>query len=207
MDLQQLVNDKNILYIYEIGLQIHGLFEDIDDRDFLLVVTDDYEVPELDEHFDVYTISDWFQLVLKNSMITWICMCLPKKYIIKEHVKLYMQPNLLYIRRNFDDIFTSRHECAINRLLDEGNTLTAQKAVWEKCKFIKFANQIIDNNKIVNFKEVAEDYKQIVDGQVTDFNQIKDAFTKCCQKELDRFLTYTDHLIRLNKINKRKLDE
>ena len=67
MDLQKLIDDRDVLYIYEIGLQIHGLFDNSEDRDFLLVVSDDY-IPskelEDDEHFQVYYISNWFNRII-----------------------------------------------------------------------------------------------------------------------------------------------
>lgn len=70
--LEHLIENKDILYIYEIGLQIYGLFTDSEDRDFLLVISDDYDIPkELkdNEHITIYRISDWFKKVLLNEMI------------------------------------------------------------------------------------------------------------------------------------------
>lgn len=204
MDLQQLIEDKNVLYIYEIGLQIHGLFDDSEDRDFLLIVSDDYEnVKELEDtgHFEVYCISDWFNRVLANEMIAWECACLPKKYIIKEHVKLLLQTNPLQLRKEFDSIYDYVVASAKAHIL-KGNSLTGQKQLWELVKYLKFANQIIENHKIVNFKEVAEDYRQIVNGQVSDVETIMNAFNERLFGPLQLFKKYTDSILKASKIKK-----
>lgn len=204
MDLQQLIEDKNVLYIYEIGLQIHGLFNDSEDRDFLLIVSDDYEhVEELEGtgHFEVYYISDWFNRVLANEMIAWECVCLPKKYVIKEHVKLLLQTNPLQLRKEFDNIYDYVVASAKAHIL-KGNSLTGQKQLWELVKYLKFANQIIENHKIVNFKEVAEDYRQIVNGQVSDVETIMNAFNERLFGPLQLFKKYTDGILKASKIKK-----
>jgi hypothetical protein len=108
MELEKLINDKEILYIYEIGLQIYGLFDGIEDRDFLLIVSDDF-IPndELinDEHYQIINIHTWFEYVTDNKMLAWECACLPKKFIHKEHVKLLLQTNLLKLRKEFDELY------------------------------------------------------------------------------------------------------
>lgn len=204
MDLQQLIEDKNVLYIYEIGLQIHGLFNDSKDRDFLLIVSDDY-IPskelEEDDHFQVYRISDWFNRVLANEMIAWECACLPKKYVIKEHVKLLLQTNPLQLRKEFDSIYAYVVASAKAHIL-KGNSLTGQKQLWELVKYLKFANQIIENHKIVNFKEVAEDYRQIVNGLTDDLDVIMNTFNEKLYTPLTLFKKYTDGPLKASKIKK-----
>jgi len=204
MDIQQLIEDKNVLYIYEIGLQIHGLFTNSDDRDFLLIVSDDYipsEELKNDEHFQLYYISDWFNKVLANEMIAWECACLPKKYVLKEHVKLLLQTNPLQLRKEFDSIYDYVIASAKAHIL-KGNSLTGQKQLWELVKYLKFANQIIENHKIVNFKEVAEDYRQIVNGLTDDLETIMDTFNEKLYYPLQLFKKYTDGPLKASKIKK-----
>lgn len=204
MDLQKLIEDRDILYIYEIGLQIYGLFTDSEDRDFLLIVSDDYipsEELQNNEHFQIYYISDWFKKVLSNEMIAWECACLPKKYVIKEHVKLLLQTNPLQFRKEFDSIYTYILASAQAHII-KGNSLSGQKLLWELVKYLKFANQIIENHKIVNFKEATEDYKLIVDGQTGDLETIMNTFNERLYSPLQLFKKYTDGPLKASKIKK-----
>ena len=61
MELQELIENKDILYIYEVGLQIYGLFDGIEDRDFLLIVTNEF-VPDKEllenEHYQIININN-----------------------------------------------------------------------------------------------------------------------------------------------------
>ena len=81
-------------------------------------------------------------------MIGWECACLNKKYVIKEHVKLLMKTNPLQLKK------TIRTQRLNNGLYSDVNILRD----WELIKNIKFAIQIIENHKIVNFKEAKNDY-------------------------------------------------
>lgn len=84
----------------------------------------------------------------------------------------------------------------------KGNSITGQKCLWEIVKYLKFANQIIENHKIVNFKEVAEDYRQIVNGQVSDLETIMSTFNERLSKPLQLFKSYTDGVLKASKIKK-----
>lgn len=204
MNLQQLIDDKEILYIYEIGLQIYGLFEGVDDRDFLLIVSDDFVPSEElkdDEHFQIIKIKDWFDSVLENSMLAWICACLPKKYVIKEHVKLLLQTNPLQLRKEFDSIIDYKLASAGAYIIKDA-PLTGQKILWEIIRYLKFANQIIENHKIVNFKDVAEDYKIIVNGQISTKEEILKVFNERLVEPLKLFKKYTDGVLKASKIKK-----
>ena len=204
MELEKLINDKEILYIYEIGLQVYGLFEGIDDRDFLLVVSDNFiPTEELlnDEHYRIINIKDWFDDVTNNKMLAWECACLPKKFIHKEHVKLLLQTNPLQLRKEFDELYKYDYAKAQTYILKDC-PLSGQKTLWELIKYLKFANQIIENHKIVNFKEVAEDYRQIVNGQIYGFDEINDIFQEKILAPLTLFKKYTDGILRKEKIKK-----
>ena len=204
MELEKLINDKEVLYIYEIGLQVYGLFDQTEDRDFLLIVTDAFVVtPELkdDEHYRIINIKDWFEYVTKNKMLAWECACLPKKFIHKEHVKLLLQTNPLQLRKEYDELYKYDYAKAQAYILKDC-PLSGQKTLWELIKYLKFANQIVENHKIVNFKDVAEDYKQIVNGQICGWDEISDVFFEQLQTPLTLFKEYTDGMLRKEKIEK-----
>ena len=134
-------------------------------------------------------------------MQAWECACLPKKFIHKEHVKLLLQTDPLELRKEFDSIFNYIVASARVQIIKE-RPLTAQKMLWTLVKFLKFANQIIENHKIVNFKDVAEDYKQIVNGQISNDEEIIQIFEDRLREPLALFKKYTDGMLKASKIKK-----
>lgn len=201
--LEKYIEDPKVLYIYETGLQIYGLFEDVEDRDFLVIVTDDcdYENTYNGYNFTIVKIKDWFERVLDNSMIAWECACLPKKYILKEHVKLLLQTDPLKLRKMYD----AREKVVFSELrydFDNGNTLTAQKRLFGLIKYLVFANQIIENHKIVNYKIIGGFYKQMVDGTVCKEDDILLTYHTLVYQPLQLFKQNTDSILRSSKIKK-----
>ncbi len=214
--LTKFIENPSVLYIYEVGLQIYGLFSNVEDRDFLLVYDNNcipkefikidtvfykyYEENEFGKYsFLAIQIQDWFELVLGNTIIAWECACLPKKYIHKEHVKLLLQTNPLALRQNYEECYNDFLREAIF-YINRGDTLTGQKCLWKIVKYVQFANQIIENHKIINFKEVLKPYKQIVDGQVSDPSIIMEIFKKELFPHLERFKKYTDGMLAKSKL-------
>ena len=98
--------------------------------------------------YQIYKISDWFNYVLNGDLIGWECACLNKKYVIKEAVKLLMKTDPLQLRITID---YQLKEYQLSSAFDFYRN-------WELVKNIKFAIQIIENHKIVNFKEAQSDY-------------------------------------------------
>lgn len=148
--LDYLKESPDCLYIYNRDFSIYGL--ESKER-YTIVVKDDWICPEDWVGFDtdvyeVFYLNEWFNIVLNGDLIGWECACLNKKYVIKEHVKLLMKTNPLQLKK------TIRTQRLSNGLYSNVNILR----YWELIKNIKFAIQIIENHKIVNFKEAKNDY-------------------------------------------------
>jgi len=148
--LDYLKESPDCLYIYNRDFSIYGL--ESKER-YTIVVKDDWICPEDWIGFDtdvyeVFYLNEWFNIVLNGDLIGWECACLNKKYVIKEHVKLLMKTNPLQLKK------TIRTQRLSNEIYSDVNILRD----WELIKNIKFAIQIIENHKIVNFKEAKNDY-------------------------------------------------
>lgn len=148
--LDYLKESPDCLYIYNRDFSIYGL--ESKER-YTIVVKDDWICPEDWVGFDtnvyeVFYLNEWFNIVLNGDLIGWECACLNKKYVIKEHVKLLMKTNPLQLKK------TIRTQRLSNETHSDINILRN----WELIKNIKFAIQIIENHKIVNFKEAKNDY-------------------------------------------------
>lgn len=152
--LDYLKESPDCLYIYNRDFSIYGL--ESKER-YTIVVKDDWICPEDWVGFDtdvyeIFYLNEWFNIVLNGDLIGWECACLNKKYIIKEHVKLLMKTNPLQLKK------TIRTQRLSNETYSDINILRD----WELIKNIKFAIQIIENHKIVNFKEAKNDYFNIL---------------------------------------------
>lgn len=148
--LDYLKESSDCLYIYNRDFSIYGL--ESKER-YTIVVKDDWICPEDWVGFDtdvyeIFYLNEWFNIVLNGDLIGWECACLNKKYVIKEHVKLLMKTNPLQLKK------TIRTQRLSNEAYSDINILR----YWELIKNIKFAIQIIENHKIVNFKEAKNDY-------------------------------------------------
>lgn len=148
--LDYLKESPDCLYIYNRDFSIYGL--ESKER-YTIVVKNDWICPEDWIGFDtdvyeVFYLNEWFNIVLNGDLIGWECACLNKKYVIKEHVKLLMKTNPLQLKKTI----------RTQRLNDMAYAVTSVLTKWELIKNIKFAIQIIENHKIVNFKEAKDDY-------------------------------------------------
>ena len=105
MTFEELLKDPKVLYVYETGPQIYGLFEGIDRRKFTIICDDGYS-PDIEstreKEYTVYPMKTWFEMVMSGNMLAWICACLNKKFIHKEAVKLLMSTNPLQLRKEYD---------------------------------------------------------------------------------------------------------
>ena len=205
MTFEELLKDPNVLYVYEIGPQIYGLFEGVDRRKFLVICNDGLE-PEIEstreKEYTIKRIGDWFQEVMSGQMLPWMCACLNKKFVHKEHVKLIMTTNPLQLRKDWDKL-QNEVWTEIERVLKEDNAcLTAEKMAWSLYRYLNFANQIIDNHKIVNFKTVASTYNKLVQGEICDIKSLKEVWHELCSGELKIFKDKTDNILRADKIKK-----
>lgn len=179
--LEYLIESSDCLYIYNRNFSIYGLPEK---ERYTVIVKDDWVCPEdwigFDkEVYEVFYLKEWFDFVLNGDLIGWECACLNKKYVIKEHVKLMMTTNPIQLRKTIDkQLFQSSLLSDINLLKE-----------WELIKNIKFAVQIIDNHKIVNFKEAKDDYNVLQQSKSsTEFFTYKEQFYNILKNITDGML-------------------
>ena len=105
-----------------------------------------------------------------------------------------MSTNPLQLRKCFDSIKTKI-------LLNLGETeLSKQFNLWKIILFARFCNQIIENHKIVNFKNSANDYQEL--RKYTDDNELLNTFNTLITPEINLLYKSTDGLLKREKIAK-----
>lgn len=191
--LEYLKNSPDCLYIYNRDYSIYG----IPNRErYTIIVDEGWICPEEWVGFNkniyqIYSLKQWFDIILNGELIGWECACLNKKYIIKEYVKLMMTTNPLQLRKDIDNRYS---------------ILSAQSKIdlleyWKLIKNIKFSIQIIENHKIVNFKEASKNYSEL--NSITESNEFFE-YINSIYKSLKEL---TDRILEMDRRKKLKKRE
>lgn len=194
--LNKLIEHPEIYYIYDLRGAVFG----VDNLgEYIVVVKDGLVIEdELDDSeivkVSIYSSSEWFKLVINGEILPWICACIDKKYILKEYIKLLMTTNPLQLRKCFD--------ITKNQILSNlGETeLSKQFNLWKIILFARFCNQIIENHKIVNFRNSANDYQELK--KYNNFDDLLNVFNALITPELNLLYKSTDELLKQEKIAK-----
>ena len=194
--LNKLIEHPEIYYIYD----LRGAAFGVDDLGEYIIVTKDGLVikDELDDseivNVSIYSSSEWFKLVINGEILPWICACIDKKYILKEYVKLLMTTNPLQLRKCFE-------ATRVQILSNLGETESSKRFnLWKIVLFARFCNQIIENHKIVNFRNSVNDYLEFkkCDSNTELFN----TYNKLLTPELYLLHKSTDGLLNREKLLK-----
>lgn len=193
--LEYLKENPDCLYIYNRDFSIYGLPSK---ERYTIVVKDDWVCPEEyldtqeDGTYEIYYLQEWFDLVLKGKLIGWECACLNKKYIIKEYVKLMMTTNPIQLRKDIDSEY----------LISTLSSVVGINLFYNLIRSIRFSIQIIENHKIVNYKDGFEHYEELLNAE-----SIHDCW-EIVNKSYNELKSLTDGMLKqelLKKANAKKL--
>ena len=105
-----------------------------------------------------------------------------------------MNTNPLQLRKCFD---ITKAQILSNL----GDTeLSKQFNLWKIILFARFCNQIIENHKIVNFRNSVNDYYELK--KYDDFDELFSVFHKLLTPELNLLYKSTDGLLNREKLSK-----
>ena len=194
--LNKLIEHPEVYYIYD----LRGAAFGVDDLGEYIIVTKDGLVikdePDDSEivNVSIYSSSEWFKLVVNGEILPWICACIDKKYILKEYVKLLMTTNPLQLRKCFE-------ATRVQILSNLGETESSKRFnLWKIVLFARFCNQIIENHKIVNFRNSVNDYLEF---KKCDSNsELFNTYSKLLTPELWLLRKSTDGLLNREKLSK-----
>ena len=194
--LNKLIEHPEVYYIYD----LRGAAFGVDDLGEYIIVTKDGLVikDELDNseivNVSIYSSSEWFKLVINGEILPWICACIDKKYIHKEYVKLLMTTNPLQLRKCFE-------ATRVQILSNIGETESSKRFnLWKIVLFARFCNQIIENHKIVNFRNSVNDYLEFK--KCNSDSELFNTYSKLLTSELQLLHKSTDGLLNREKLLK-----
>lgn len=220
--LTYLIEHPKVYYIYNRGSIIYGLNTSESDIDFLVVMDENFEFPEEYKEykydnkriryfkynvlynncdFIFFTTNEWFEKVMKGDLIAWECACLSKKFVHKEHVKLLMSTNPLQLRKDFEEYLDLYYLVAQDNFKNEIYSAW-KKGLWDLVRRVKFINQIIENHKIINFKEANSDYMLLVENNIVDESVLLKMWLDIISKEIGLLNKTTDGMLLKEKQKK-----
>lgn len=216
--LEYMKENSGCLYIYNRSSSVYGL-SDKEFSEYLIVVSREFLLPEdwtglviselctnnydilIEDYtkYRIYKIDKWFEMVLNGDIICWECACLNKKFVVKEFVKLMMKTDLLQLRKQIDkQISTISGDICLKNPIDFVD-------LWRVINNCKFANQIIENHKIVNFKEATSEYLSLRN-EVTD-EELIERYTFDLVLPYQLLRDKTDDILKRSKLKKIIQDE
>lgn len=141
-NLQSLLEDPNILYLYDIQS-----FSTIKNH-YIAIVKNTHkriDIPD-DIQLTVFSIKKWFDVMItKNALLAWKCNCLNKKFILKEHIKLMLTTDPIGLYKQY---LERKREC---EQIIEFADVAQLDTFWENLFDIKCISEIVENHKIVNY--------------------------------------------------------
>lgn len=198
--IKYIQEDEDILYGYFLPPELFGI--DFGVTKYVLITKWAYKIP--DKYKDIpivhFPIQLYFKYITNNDLTAWILSCLDKKYIIKEHVKLLVNFDVLKIRKNIDDDYKFFNDL-MYRDFDVSN-INEIKAIFMKLyKYLVYANQVIDNHKVINYRIVGSGLKTI---NSIKTGTINDCYCMTIKPEMQKLITKTEELRRKELIKKLK---
>ena len=185
------------------GSRIYGLETKDSDYDYLVICNKHITFPKefynmrettnYGRRFDFHIVVDncdfifktneeWFNEVMDGSIEAWECACMNKKFIVKEHVKLLMKTDPLGLRKQI---------VKMNNAITEDSD---PKDMWKVVAYCKFANQIIENHKIINFKEANPERKTILNTASGEPTFLE--YKLCLHKPFELLRNSTDGMLK-----------
>lgn len=198
--IKYIQEDEDILYGYFLPPDLFGI--DFGSTKYVLITKWAYKVPEKykDIHIIHFPIQLYFKYVTNNDLTAWILTCLDKKYVIKEHVKLIMSFDVLKIRKNIDNDYKFFNDLMFRDF--DVSDINEIKAIYMKLyKYLVFANQIVDNHKIINYHIVGSGLKIINEIKTGTINECYEMTIKL---EMQKLIAKTEELRRKELIKKLK---
>lgn len=216
--LESIEENPLVYYIYQSGLSIYSI-SSVSEK-YIIIVDASYQVPREFRKFKIrcknkvikynvifdgiefklYEMQEWFKKVLDNDIEAWECSCLNKKFIKKEHVKLLLTYDPLQLRLNFDAMLDPFVIHSIH-LIKNNNITEGKLVLFDILKQGRFSDQIIENHKIINFKEVAEDYNKLINTG-DNIDDIYATFWTIYNGACKSFLNKTQGILNKSKIDK-----
>lgn len=170
--LEQLKTNTKVLKIMKFGSIIYGTETPKSDIDYIVIVTDDYEMIDRQiktdkEDFSFYRESEWLTMI-ENYEIR----CLETEFCCWTHDWVKGNPYYCYMSLDYDKVRKSISKTASNSWVKCKKKYTvekdydpykAKKSLFHSLRILMFGIQIMRHGMILSFKEANYLHKEIVE--------------------------------------------
>ena len=94
MDIDKLNSykeNKEIKFIYKIPCSLY-------EERFKYIIIGNIQTKQ-DRNEFYFSLEDWFSEMMSGGLLCYVCAILPRRYKIKEHLNIYVKPDLLKLRK------------------------------------------------------------------------------------------------------------
>jgi hypothetical protein len=197
--LQELINNPKVLNIYQWGSRVYGCFTDKSDFDYNVIVTDDFEnfidnIELEDNHFNFYKLSQWQDMIRRNTIETLECIFADTKYKIKESIKFNMVIDIIELRKSISKICSNAYDKCRKKLTIEKDfaPYIAKKSLWHCIRILLFGIQCAEYGRIIDYSVANQYYDEIVLNDCNDWLYYKNNWHVFCNNLKTDFRKYTE---------------
>lgn len=204
--LEQLINNPQVLNIYQWGSRVYGCYTDNSDYDYNVIVTDDYDILKdnieiNNNHFNFYTLSEFEEMIKLNRIEALESAFVSDEFKIKEKIKFNLQINLVELRRSISKVCSNSYDKCRKKLTIEKdfNPYIAKKSLWHYIRILLFGIQCVKYGEIVDYTEANKYYKDVVLNENNTWEYYKSNWHLFCNNLRTEFRKYTEEAWRKEK--------
>lgn len=173
------IHPLKVRNVYIFGSRVYGYNREDSDFDVIMVA------PNLEKHKEIrgekynihiVTPDSFKEELLRNYKMTYMeCVYAPDWAKLQEKEKHDLQLNKDKVKKEMLAQSYSTWRNAKQKMI-EGDTMRGTKSAFHALKILKFGIQMIEHNKIVNFSECNQLYKDFENQNFYEWYQIKDEY-------------------------------
>ena len=197
--LLELIDNTEVLNIYQYGSRVYNCFTNQSDYDYVVIVTDDYKnfidnIELEDYHFNFYKLSQWQDMVNRNTIETLECIFVDDKFRIKESIKFDITINQVELRKSISKVCSNSYDKCRKKLIIEKDfaPYIAKKSLWHCIRILKFGIQCAKYGKIVDYTEANKYYEDIVLNESNEWEYYKSNWHVFCNNLRTEFRKYSE---------------
>ena len=195
----ELVDNPEVLNIYQYGSRVYNCFTDKSDYDYVVIVTDDYKpfvdnIESGDNHFNFYKLSEWYDMVNRNTIETLECIFVDEKFRIKESIKFDITIDQVELRKSISKVCSNSYDKCRKKLIIEKDfaPYIAKKSLWHCIRILLFGIQCAKYRKITDYTEANKFYKDIVLNENNNWDYYKTNWHVFCNNLRTEFRKYSE---------------
>lgn len=181
MNLNDLINDNNVLNIYERDSYLYGTNHSNSDRDYIIVVEDlspyinKFQHVKDEDDFIFYSVDQWINKSKKLDVEFIECTFAPEKFIIKQQLIFPININE-NLRKSFSATASNSWvKCKKKLTLDKDYApYIGRKSMWHSLRILMFAIDVLNNQRI-NYQQANDLYTDIVNSE-KNWDELKEKY-------------------------------